>query len=99
MTVPAAAAWIGVPSGTPMSIPGWMVPHRGPKGLVIGPWTGQMKPAALGVAAGVSDDPPSEARIFASIAALDAAIACDSLISDCSCALVMTSARPFAARA
>src|SRR5262245_50367642 len=49
MTVPAAAALIGVPAGTPMSIPGWneqspLPRHRDPNGLVIGPLTGQMKP-------------------------------------------------------
>src|SRR5919197_1351549 len=46
MTVPAAAAWIGVPYGTPMSIPSCMRPQRMPNGLVIGPCTGQMSPLA-----------------------------------------------------
>src|SRR5581483_4107167 len=95
MTVPAAAAWIGVPSGTPMSMPGWNPPQRGPNGLVIGPWTGQMSPAALGVATvplGSSFDPDAAARIFASIAALAAWIAFDSSCAACSCAFVSYSA-------
>src|SRR5262249_61999397 len=50
MTVPAAAAAIGVPIGTPMSIPWWKLPQRGPNGLVIGPLTGQTSPADDGVA-------------------------------------------------
>src|SRR6478736_2365787 len=49
MTVPDAAAWIGVPYPTPMSIPSCMRPQRQPNGLVTGPLTGQMKPAAEGV--------------------------------------------------
>src|SRR6266702_6943893 len=76
MTVPAAAAWIGVPYGTPMSIPGWIsqMPfrQRGPNGLVIGPCTGQMNPADEGVAAGAPDVDDDDARIFAASAALSA---------------------------
>src|SRR5262249_24313433 len=53
MTVPLAAAWIGVPAGTPMSIPGCdeqspLPRQREPNGLVIGPFTGQMNPDADG---------------------------------------------------
>src|SRR5438477_11904597 len=49
MTVPAAAALIGVPVAAPMSMPGWneRAPfgrQRGPYGLVIGPLTGQIRP-------------------------------------------------------
>src|SRR6266511_1645389 len=49
MTVPAAAALIGVPDGTAMSTPGWKEQspfgrQRGPYGLEIGPLTGQIKP-------------------------------------------------------
>src|ERR671931_677532 len=58
MTLPDAAAWIGVPYGTPMSIPVCIRPQRMPKGLVTGPLTGQMKPLAEGVesdAGGLSD--------------------------------------------
>src|SRR3954471_20824320 len=51
MTVPLAAAWIGVPAGTPMSSPGCdeqspLPRQREPNGLVIGPFTGQMNPDA-----------------------------------------------------
>src|SRR5262249_56637083 len=58
MTVPAAAAAIGVPIGTPMSIPWWKLPQRGPNGLVIGPLTGQTSPADDGVAVEVWLAPP-----------------------------------------
>src|SRR5215472_11019304 len=51
MMVPAAAAWIGVPVSTAMSIPSWWVPHRGPNGEVIGPLTGQLR-EKLGVGEG-----------------------------------------------
>src|SRR5581483_4739718 len=91
MTVPAAAAWIGVPSGIPMSMPGWNPPQRGPNGLVIGPCTGQMSPAALGVATvplGLSLGADVAARILASIAALAAWIAADSRWAASSWALV-----------
>ena len=47
--MPSATAWIGVPVGTPMSIPGWQASHgRGSQnGDVIGPFTGQMNPDEL----------------------------------------------------
>src|SRR3954452_11571111 len=53
MTVPLAAAWIGVPAGTPMSSPGCdeqspLPRQREPNALVIGPFTGQMNPEADG---------------------------------------------------
>src|SRR3954465_9890471 len=43
-TLPGAAAWIGVPDGTPMSMPGWQdsQARRSQKGEVIGPLTGQI---------------------------------------------------------
>src|SRR5262245_2514726 len=49
MTVPAAAAWIGVPAAAAMSMPGWNEQspfgrQREPYGLAIGPCTGQMNP-------------------------------------------------------
>jgi hypothetical protein len=68
-----------------MSIPGWKPPQRGPNGLVIGPLTGQMKPAALGVGGGLPLSLfVSAARMRAANAALAAWIACASLIAACS---------------
>src|SRR5438445_2678787 len=49
MTVLEAAAWIGVPYGTPMSMPWCIRPHRIPTGLVTCPLTGQITPLADGV--------------------------------------------------
>src|SRR4051812_34142598 len=49
MTVPEAAAWIGVPYPTPMSMPSCMRPQRIPKGLTTGPLTGQIRPCEDGV--------------------------------------------------
>src|SRR3954452_16982124 len=49
MTVPEAAAWIGVPYETPMSMPACRRPHRIPNVIVTGPLTGQMRPADEGV--------------------------------------------------
>ena len=46
MTVPAAAAQIGVPMRAAMSIPSCIRPQRMPKPLVTTPSTGQMSPAA-----------------------------------------------------
>ncbi len=45
ITVPLPPAWIGVPSPTPMSMPGWQFSHEraSQNGEVIGPLTGQMK--------------------------------------------------------
>ena len=44
LDAPASAAWIGVPVGTPMSMPGWQASHarRSQNGEVIGPFTGQI---------------------------------------------------------
>src|SRR3954454_24547698 len=44
VTRPESAAWIGVPVGTPMSMPGGHAYHarRSQNGEVIGPLTGQM---------------------------------------------------------
>ena len=44
MTVPLAAAEIGVPVGAAMSMPSCMRPQRQPKPLVIGPLTGHTSP-------------------------------------------------------
>src|SRR5436189_1735542 len=87
MTRPAAAAWIGVPVGTPMSMPGWKPPQRGPNGLVIGPLTGQMNwpdPDGGGLAPALA--PPLEDEAPASAA-------CAARIRAASCAL--TAARAF----
>ena len=46
ITLPVAAARIGVPAGTAMSMPSCIRPQRGPNGEVTGPLTGQMKPLA-----------------------------------------------------
>src|ERR687888_672239 len=73
MTLPDAAAWIGVPYGTPMSIPVCIRPQRMPKGLVTGPLTGQMKPLAEGVesdAGGLYDEAAWAAWIWAPSEAL-----------------------------
>src|SRR3954454_13297573 len=49
-TVPDAAARIGVPLGTPMSMPGWQDSQArdSQKGEVIGPLTGQISPPEPG---------------------------------------------------
>src|SRR4051794_31676876 len=101
MTVPLAAAWTGVPLGTPMSIPGWSVPQRIPNGLVIGPETGQANPElGAGGSLEVPDEPAcSDCEIFAASCALAAASASDSLISSCTCCFVVTSACDLPARA
>src|SRR6478609_5456081 len=106
MTVPLAAAWTGVPLGTPMSIPGWRVPQRIPNGLVIGPETGQAKPELGAGSEPLESVLPAEAElawcsdaaIFAASCALADASACDSLISSCTCCFVVTSACDFPAR-
>src|SRR5579885_584210 len=81
MTVPAAAAWIGVPYGTPMSMPWCMRPQRQPNGLVIGPLTGQISPADDGAAVGPPELDAWAARVRAVSAAL---AACSASISDAS---------------
>ena len=68
MTRPAAAAWIGVPYGTPMSIPSCIRPQRIPNGLVTGPETGQIRPATEGVPVPVEPAPADE-RCAAAICA------------------------------
>src|SRR5680860_587243 len=69
MTVPDAAAAIGVPLPPEMSIPSCILPQRGPKPEVIGPLTGQTRPADEGgptAAAPPEDgDRPCAARIVA----------------------------------
>src|SRR2546421_12935408 len=60
MIVPEPAAWIGVPYGTPMSIPSCIRPQRIPKGLVTGPETGQIRPAADGVPDPYEPEPADE---------------------------------------
>src|ERR671929_2127973 len=96
MTVPAAAAWIGVPYGTPMSIPSCMRPQRMPKGLVIGPLTGQMSPLDdtwLGA------EYELDARIFAARAALAACKPSTSCRYSCSLSLTDASESRLEARA
>src|SRR3954465_10853772 len=104
MTVPFPAAWIGVPVGTPMSIPGWSVPQRIPNGLVIGPDKGHAKP----LLDGGSDDEPAVAtlpacvelaRSFAASWALADSSAFDSWISSSTCLRVITRARLLSERA
>src|SRR5579884_2697244 len=78
-----------------MSMPGWNPPHRGPKGLVIGPLTGQISPAALGVAGALAEDGDAgvdAARILAASCWLAAWIAADSASAACSCAFATLSA-------
>src|SRR5436190_8775866 len=70
MTWPDADAWIGVPYGTPMSIPSCIRPQRIPKGLVTGPFTGQMRPAADGVVSPGGEYEPLADWIFAASAEL-----------------------------
>ena len=50
-TRPDAAARIGVPEATPMSMPGWQDSHarRSQNGDVIGPLTGQIRPPEPGL--------------------------------------------------
>src|SRR5512132_2139366 len=82
MTVPAAAALMGVPLDAPMSMPGWNEQspfgrQRGPYGLLIGPLTGQTRPDADGVPDEPdvdpdADGPLSAARIRSASAALTA---------------------------
>src|SRR4051794_39608865 len=42
-TVPAAAAWMGVPMPTPMSMPLCITPQRAPNGDVTGPTSGHAR--------------------------------------------------------
>src|ERR671937_318431 len=71
MTRPAAAAWIGVPYATAISMPVCMRPQRIPNGLTTGPLTGQMKPLADGdELGGLYDDAACAAWICAARAAL-----------------------------
>src|SRR5437763_12255492 len=56
MTVPEAAAWIGVPYGTPMSMPSCIRPQRIPNGLTTGPSTGQTRPCEEGVESPGADE-------------------------------------------
>src|ERR1700742_4987485 len=50
-TLPLAAARIGVPAGTPMSMPGWQDSHErvSQNRDVIGPLTGQISPTEPGL--------------------------------------------------
>src|SRR5690242_4212983 len=65
MTVPDAAAWIGVPYGTPMSMPSCIRPQRIPNGLVTGPFTGQISPCEDGVESLEPDDDATAERCAA----------------------------------
>src|SRR5215212_8623801 len=105
MTVPEADAWIGVPDGTPMSIPGWNEQspfgrHRGPYGLVIGPLTGQIRSEAETAGAGSPVDPDdagggaaraSAARIRAASDELSAASCLASSVNAFSLTLIVES--------
>src|SRR5205823_3413739 len=93
MTVPEAAAWIGVPYGTPMSMPSCIRPQRIPNGLVTGPETGQIRPDAEGVPEPYDPEPADErcaAVICAPRRALTAASALAS--SRYACSFVFTDA-------
>src|SRR4029450_6821059 len=92
MTWPDAAAWIGVPYETPMSIPVCMRPQRIPNGLTTGPLTGQMNPLADGAElGGLYEDAAWAAWIWAPRAALTRSSAWDSAAAWRS--LALTSAR------
>ncbi len=70
MTVPAAAAQIGVPVEAAMSMPSCMRPQRQPYPLTTGPFTGQMKPAADGAPVPVEPALVCALRIAAASSAL-----------------------------
>src|SRR3954452_23658344 len=112
MTVPLAAAWIGVPAGTPMSRPGCeeqspLPRQREPNGLVIGPFTGQMNPDADGWPLALEPDAGAAERaaarcaawIFAESAALSACRDFDSATNSLSSTLIDESVSPFYVRA
>src|SRR5579872_4419145 len=93
MTVPAAAAWMGVPVGTPMSMPGWKPPQRGPNGLVIGPLTGQIRPAWLGAAA----VPAAVPVVVAALPSPLVVVVVEALLAAASAARMRASSRALAA--
>src|SRR5262245_61034631 len=64
-TLPAAAARIGVPLGTPMSMPGWQDSQArdSQKGEVIGPLTGQISPFWPGLIGPAVGAPESRASL------------------------------------
>src|SRR3954452_23900091 len=108
MTVPLAAAWIGAPAGAPMSRPGWdeqspLPRQRDPNGLVIGPFTGQMKPEADGWPLPLEPAAGAAARwaawIFAESVALSACSDFDSLTNSLSSTLIDESVSRFDVRA
>src|SRR6266498_2055449 len=111
MTVPAAAALMGVPVGTPMSIPGWkeqspFARQRGPYGLVSVPLTGQIKPEEDGGGIpldggeeGVGDGALCAAWIFAASVALTAASSFASSTNCFSLTLIDERVERFASRA
>ncbi len=83
MTVPAAAARIGVPLGTAMSIPSWnsAPPKREPKPETTGPSTGQIRPLPLPprigpAGSGAEPVPASRAASFAWIEATSPSSSC-----------------------
>src|SRR5580765_3822681 len=107
---------IGVPAGTPMSMPGCdeqspLPRQREPNGLVIGPFTGQMKPdadgwplpleplGADGVDAARAAAAASAAWILAASAALCDWSALASATNSCSFTLIDDSVSRFVARA
>ena len=65
-TLPAAAARIGVPDGTPMSMPGWQDSHArdSQNGDVIGPLTGQISPPDPGLTGPARDRARSSRRAW-----------------------------------
>ena len=60
------AAWIGVPAGTPMSMPGWQDSHErdSQNGEVIGPLTGQIRPPRPGLTGPGREGRRSSARAW-----------------------------------
>src|SRR3954466_1041930 len=112
MTVPLAAAWIGVPAATPMSSPGWdeqspLPRQRAPNGLVIEPFTGQMKADADGWPLPVEPEAGAAERaaarcaawILAESAALSACSDLDSAANSLSSTLIDDSVSRFDVRA
>src|SRR3954469_10574743 len=87
MTVPPAAARIGVPEGTPMSMPGWQDSQArdSQNGEVIGPLTGQIRPPEPW-RIGPATPPPPELRAAAACSA-------EAIFADCACSAETSSSR------
>src|SRR5947207_3212808 len=58
MTTPLPAAWMGVPYGASMSIPGWPL---WPNSWATGAWTGQMRPDVVGAGRAAATGGPGTA--------------------------------------